>query len=172
MGYSPERVNPGDSNHSLARIPKVIAGASSAVTELMAGIYGTITGEVLKNTHRDLNIALMNEAAMIFDRLGIDTQEVIRTASTKWNFARFQPGMVGGHCMGTDSYYLSHAAEKAGHVAHLILAGRQVNDAMGRYVAERTCALIKAHQDNMEDTRVLILGFTFKEDIPTRATPG
>ena len=178
LGYSPERVNPGDNTHSLPRIPKVIAGASSAVTELMAAVYGTITSGVhraasiktaeaaklLENTQRDLNIALMNEAAMIFDRLGVDTQEVIRTASTKWNFARFQPGLVGGPCIGTDSYYLTHAAQKIGHQAHLILAGRQVNDAMGRYVAERTGALIQSHPDQIEQARVLILGFTFKED--------
>ena len=180
MGYSPERVNPGDRNHTLERIPKVIAGASYEVTELMAAVYGMITAEVhraasikvaeaakvLENTQRDMNIALMNEVAAIFDLLGVDTQEVIRTASTKWNFARFQPGLVGGHCIGTDSYYLAHVAERMGHQPHLILTGRKVNDAMGRYVAQRAVAMINSHRDKHVDARVLILGFTFKEDVP------
>ena len=185
LGYSPERVNPGDRAHSLERIPKVVAGENRAVTELMAAVYGAIVADihrsasiktaeaakVLENTQRDVNIALMNEAAMVFHRLGVDTQEVIRTAATKWNFARFQPGLVGGDCIGTDSYYLVHAAEQTGHRPQLVLAGRQVNDSMGRYVAERTVALLESLRTAPERARVLVLGFTFKEDVPdTRNT--
>ena len=185
LGYSPERMNPGDRKHSLAAIPKVVAGDSPAVTELMAAIYGAVAGgvhraasiktaeaaKVLENTQRDLNIALINEAAMIFDRLGVDTQEVIRTASTKWNFVPVQPGLVGGHCIATDPYYLAHVAEQNGHMPHLIRAGRRVNDAVGHYVAERTAELIRSNRGQVEGARALVLGFTFKEDVPdTRNT--
>ena len=185
LGYSPERVNPGDSAHSLERIPKVVAGENRAVTDLMAAVYGTVVrdvhrvagirtaeaAKVLENTQRDVNIALINEAAMVFDRLGVDTGEVLRTAGTKWNFVRFQPGLVGGHCIGTDSYYFVHAAEQVGHTPRVVLAGRQVNDGMGRYVAERTVALIVSHGTAAQQARVLILGCTFKENVPdTRNT--
>lgn len=186
LGYSPERMNPGDRKHSLEAIPKVVAGDSPAVTELMAAIYGTVAGgvhraasiktaeaaKVLENTQRDLNIALINEAAMIFHRLGVDTQEVIRTASTKWNFVPVQPGLVGGHCVATDPYYLAHVAEQNGCPPDLIRAGRQVNDAVGYYVAERTAELIRSNREGRaEGARALVLGFTFKEDVPdTRNT--
>ena len=180
VGYSPERINPGDREHSLGRIPKVIAGENDAVSELMAMIYGAIANgvfrarsirtaeaaKVLENTQRDVNIALINEASMIFGSLGVDTQDVIRTASTKWNFAVFQPGLVGGDCIATDPYYLIHAAEKLGISSSLILSGRRVNDGMAHYVAERTIALIESPEEVAGPIRVLILGVTFKEDIP------
>ena len=180
LGYSPERINPGDEEHTVELMVKVVAGESPRVTELMCSVYGAVTGgsvhrsasiriaeaaKVFENTQRDLNIALMNELAMICHRLDVDTGEVIRTASTKWNFAHFEPGLVGGHCIGVDPYYLTHAAERVGHLPHLILAGRQVNDAMGRYVATRTAALLRAQHDDLSDTNVLVLGFTFKEDV-------
>ena len=179
VGYSPERINPGDREHALGRIPKVIAGENLAVTELMEMVYGTIANgvhrassiktaeaaKVLENTQRDVNIALMNEAAMIFGRLGVDTKEVIRTANTKWNFARFEPGLVGGDCIATDPYYLLHAAKKTGSACAVIAAGRAVNDSMGRYVAERTLALIRSQKTALANARILILGISFKEDI-------
>ena len=181
LGYSPERINPGDDTHGLEQLVKVVAGGNRQVTELMTAVYGAVTGDrvyrstsiktaetakVIENTQRDLNIALMNELAMICDRLGLDTGEVLRTASTKWNFARFEPGLVGGHCIGIDPYYLTHVAEKVGHLPHVILAGRQVNDSMGRYVAERTVALIRSQKSDRKQPSVLVLGFTFKENIP------
>ena len=180
LGYSPERINPGDETHTLEALTKVVAGQTPHVTRLMTDVYGAVTAgkiypsasiktaeaaKVIENTQRDLNIALMNELAMIFDRLGLDTHEVIRTAGTKWNFARFEPGLVGGHCIGVDPYYLTHIAEKVGHLPRVILAGRYVNDFMGRYVAERTAALIRLHRKETREARVLILGFTFKENI-------
>ena len=181
LGYSPERINPGDENHSLERMVKVIAGECSAVTDLLTAVYGKVTGgkvhqsadirtaeaaKVIENTQRDLNIALMNELAMICDRLGLDTGEVIRTASTKWNFNRYEPGLVGGHCIGIDPYYLTFAAEQAGHHAQVILAGRQVNASMGRYVAERAISLLGNVGLQEGHARALILGLTFKENIP------
>lgn len=180
LGYSPERINPGDPSHSVERIVKVVAGESPDVTDLISHVYGAVTGgnvhrsasiktaetaKVIENTQRDLNIALMNELAMICDRLGVDTHEVIRTARTKWNFAPFEPGLVGGHCIGVDPYYLTHAAEQVGYVPHVILAGRQVNDSMGHYVAKRTVALIESRRGATEHARVLVLGVTFKENI-------
>ena len=180
LGYSPERINPGDGAHTLERLVKVIAGADRRVLELMSGVYGTITAagvyraasirtaelaKVLENTQRDLNIALMNELAMICDRLAVDTGEVISTAATKWNFARFEPGLVGGHCIGVDPYYLTHVAEQAGHRPQVILAGRRVNDAMGTYVAERTATLLGAARGSVERANVLVLGFAFKENV-------
>ena len=181
LGYSPERINPGDDTHTLEQLVKVVAGGSPQVTDLMTAVYGAVTGgkvyqaasiktaeaaKVIENTQRDLNIALMNELAMICDRIGVDTGEVIRTASTKWNFARFEPGLVGGHCIGVDPYYLTYVAEKAGHLPQVILAGRQVNDLMGRYVAERAVSLIRTHNSGVNEARVLVLGLTFKENIP------
>ena len=180
LGYSPERINPGDSSHTVERIVKVVAGESHGVTDLMTHVYGAVTGgnvhrsasiktaetaKVIENTQRDLNIAFMNELAMICDRLGVDTNEVIRTARTKWNFAPFEPGLVGGHCIGVDPYYLTHAAEQVGYVPHVILAGRQVNDSMGHYVAKRTAALIESRRGAIEHARVLVLGVTFKENV-------
>ena len=181
LGYSPERINPGDDTHTLEQLVKVIASNERPVSELMSAVYGAVTdagvyqaesirtaelAKVLENTQRDLNIALMNELAMICDRLAVDTRDVIRTAATKWNFARFEPGLVGGHCIGVDPYYLTHVAEQAGHTPQVILAGRQVNDAMGQYVAERTIALIRSARGSVERANILVLGFTFKENVP------
>ena len=181
LGYSPERINPGDHKHGLESIVKVVAGQCSAVADLLTGVYGKLTGgrvhqsadirtaevaKVIENTQRDLNIALMNELAMICDRLGLDTVEVIRTANTKWNFARYEPGLVGGHCIGVDPYYLTYAAARAGHNAHVILAGRQLNALMGRYVAERAISLLGNRGQPEGRTKALILGLTFKENIP------
>ena len=180
LGYSPERINPGDPSHSVERIVKVVAGDSSQVTDLLIHVYGAVTGgnvhrsasiktaetaKVIENTQRDLNIAFMNELAMICHRLGVDTREVIRTARTKWNFAAFEPGLVGGHCIGVDPYYLTHAAEQVGYVPHVILAGRNVNDSMGHYVASHTAALIASRGGAPHASRALILGITFKENI-------
>ena len=181
LGYSPERINPGDDMHTLERLVKVVAGESPAVTDLLAALYGRVTGgevhksasirtaeaaKVIENTQRDLNIALMNELAMICDRLGLETCEVIRTASTKWNFARYEPGLVGGHCIGVDPYYLTYAAEQVGHHAQVILAGRKVNASMGRYVAERAISLLGNCSPQGKPAKALILGVTFKENIP------
>ena len=181
LGYSPERINPGDEAHTLDRLVKVIASGDRRVLELMGAVYGTITAagvhrsasirtaemaKVLENTQRDLNIALMNEVAMICDRLTIDTEDVIRTAATKWNFADFRPGLVGGHCIGVDPYYLTYAAEQAGHRPQVILAGRRVNDAMGDYVANRTVDLLRYTRGTAERANILVLGFSFKENVP------
>ena len=181
LGYSPERINPGDDMHTLERLVKVVAGESPAVTDLLTAVYGKVTGgevhqsasirtaeaaKVIENTQRDLNIALMNELAMICDRLGLETGEVIRTASTKWNFARYEPGLVGGHCIGVDPYYLTFAAEQVGHHAQVILAGRTVNASMGRYIAERAISLLGNGSPRGEPAKALILGVTFKENIP------
>ena len=172
---------PGDEVHTLERIVKVVAGESSSVTELLTDVYGKVTGgrvhqsanirtaeaaKIIENTQRDLNIALMNELAMICHRLGLETGEVIRTANTKWNFARYEPGLVGGHCIGVDPYYLTFAAEQVGHHAHVILAGRHVNSSMGKYIAERTISLTGSGKPQKECTKALILGLTFKENIP------
>ena len=182
VGYSPERISPGDDSHTLDRLVKVVAGGDYRVTELIAAVYGAVTrsgvyraasiktaemAKVIENTQRDLNIALMNELAMICDRLSLDTADVIEAAATKWNFARFEPGLVGGHCIGVDPYYLTHVAENAGHNPHVILAGRRVNDSMGRYVAQRTIELLRPSGNGRrtEVPSVLILGFTFKENI-------
>ena len=181
LGYSPERINPGDELHTLERLVKVVAGESPAVTDLLTAVYARVTGgevhqsasirtaeaaKVIENTQRDLNIALMNEVAMICDRLGLETGEVIRTASTKWNFARYEPGLVGGHCIGVDPYYLTFAAEHAGHHAQVILAGRRVNASMGRYVAEHAISLLGKGRPYGGSAKALILGLTFKENIP------
>ena len=153
LGYSPERINPGDHTHTIDKLVKVVAGDRTEVTDLMASVYGMVTGgkvyraasiktaeaaKLIENTQRDLNIALMNELAMICDRIGVDTGDVIRTAGTKWNFSPFEPGLVGGHCIGVDPCYLTFVAKTFGLLPRVTLAGRYVNDAMGRFVAERT----------------------------------
>jgi UDP-N-acetyl-D-galactosamine dehydrogenase len=181
LGYSPERINPGDEIHSLERMVKVVAGDCSVVTELLTAVYGKLTGgrvhqsvdirtaeaaKVVENTQRDLNIALMNELAMICDRLDLDTREVIRTASTKWNFFPHEPGLVGGHCIGVDPYYLLFAAAEAGHHAQLVTAGRQVNASMGRYISDRVISLLGSNKRHRGRVKTLILGLTFKENIP------
>lgn len=179
VGYSPERINPGDKEHTLANIVKVVAGDDSQTLELLAELYGTIVSagihkvasireaeaaKVIENTQRDLNIALMNELAVIFDNLGIDTQNVLAAAGTKWNFLPFKPGLVGGHCIGVDPYYLTYKAETMGYHPEVILAGRRINDNMGKFVAEKTIKLMCSAGRNIIGGRVAIFGLTFKED--------
>ncbi|MBW7470439.1 Vi polysaccharide biosynthesis UDP-N-acetylglucosamine C-6 dehydrogenase TviB [Marinobacter sp. F4218] len=180
-GYSPERVNPGDKEHRVTTIMKVTSGSTPAVAEEVDALYADIitagthkassikvaeAAKVIENTQRDLNIALMNELAKIFARLGIDTHEVLAAADTKWNFLPFKPGLVGGHCIGVDPYYLTHKAQAIGYHPEIILAGRRVNDGMGPYVAaELVKAMIKAGH-TVANARVLIMGFTFKENCP------
>jgi UDP-N-acetyl-D-galactosamine dehydrogenase len=176
LGYSPERINPGDKEHTVERVTKIVAGETPAVTARLVEIYGALTGgnifvaadiktaeaaKVIENAQRDLNIAFINEVTMIFDRLGLSASDVLAAARTKWNFQDFRPGLVGGHCIGVDPYYLAHCAQQAGHHPEIILAGRRINDAMGEFVAGRIdAALGKA------GARILILGLTFKENVP------
>jgi len=179
VGYSPERINPGDREHSLTKIVKVVAGDTPDTLDkvvrlygsiISAGVYPTATikeaeaAKVIENTQRDLNIALMNELAIIFDRLGIDTQNVLRAAGTKWNFLPFRPGLVGGHCIGVDPYYLTYRAEMAGYHPQVILAGRRINDTMGKFIAEKTVKLMIASGQNIKGAKVGVLGLTFKEN--------
>jgi len=181
VGYSPERVNPGDKNHTIDKIVKVVAGDTPETTEFLAQLYGSVitagihkapdiktaeAAKVIENTQRDLNIALMNELSIIFNKMGIDTKAVLEAAATKWNFLRFEPGLVGGHCIGVDPYYLTFKAQAEGHHPEIILAGRRINDYMPKFVAENTVkSLIKAGKA-VKGSKVLILGFTFKENIP------
>lgn len=181
VGYSPERINPGDKVHRLETIVKVVAGQDDTTGKLLQDVYGTIVeagthlaadirtaeaAKVIENTQRDLNIALMNELAMIFDRMGIDTLDVLEASGTKWNFLPFRPGLVGGHCIGVDPYYLTFKAEAIGFHPQVILAGRQINDAMGKHIAEATVKrLIKADK-KIKGARVGVLGITFKENVP------
>jgi UDP-N-acetyl-D-galactosamine dehydrogenase len=181
VGYSPERINPGDRVHTVDRIVKVVSGSDPPTLDLLAGMYGKITSagvyrapslkvaeaaKVIENTQRDLNIALMNELALIFDRLGIATADVLEAAGTKWNFLPFQPGLVGGHCIGVDPYYLTYRAEAAGYHPEVILAGRRINDSMGKYLAEKTVKLLIARGRKVLGARVGVFGLTFKENIP------
>ena len=180
VGYSPERINPGDREHSLERIVKVVSGDSPETLERVAALYAGIVpagvhrapsievaeaAKVIENTQRDLNIALMNELAMIFDRLGLDTHEVLRAAQTKWNFLRFTPGLVGGHCIGVDPYYLTHRAEEVGYRPQVILAGRRINDGMAPFVAAKVCELLERGGRSPRGARVSVLGLTFKENV-------
>lgn len=181
LGYSPERINPGDKVHRLESIRKIVAGSDSATADLLTKVYGAVVeagihrassikvaeaAKVIENTQRDINIALMNELAIIFNKLGIDTLEVLEAAGSKWNFLPFRPGLVGGHCIGVDPYYLTYKAEEIGCHPEVILAGRRINDGMGKYVAE-TCVkrLINAGK-HVKGARVGLLGFTFKENVP------
>lgn len=180
VGYSPERVNPGDKNHTIDKIVKVVAGDTPETTRILAELYGSVipagihiapdiktaeAAKVIENTQRDINIALMNELSIIFNKLGIDTKAVLEAAGTKWNFLRFEPGLVGGHCIGVDPYYLTFKAKAVGYHPEVILAGRRINDYMGKYVAEMTVkTLIKAGKA-VRGCKVLILGLTFKENI-------
>jgi UDP-N-acetyl-D-galactosamine dehydrogenase len=180
-GYSPERINPGDKEHRIATIMKVTSGSTPAVADEVDALYADIitagthkassikvaeAAKVIENTQRDVNIALMNELSMIFGRLGIDTHDVLAAAGTKWNFMPFKPGLVGGHCIGVDPYYLTHKAQAIGYHPEIILAGRRVNDGMGPYVAaELVKKMIKAAH-TVAHARVLVLGFTFKENCP------
>ena len=181
VGYSPERINPGDKEHTLTRIVKVVSGDTPETLERVAAVYASViaagvhkassirvaeAAKVIENTQRDLNIALMNELAIIFHRIGIDTMEVLKAAGTKWNFLPFRPGLVGGHCIGVDPYYLTHKAEKVGYNPQVILAGRRINDGMGRYVAEQTVKCMAAAGFAAKDQDVIVLGLTFKENCP------
>ncbi|MGE5500424.1 MAG: nucleotide sugar dehydrogenase [Ignavibacteriales bacterium] len=180
-GYSPERANPGDQEHRLTTITKVTAGSSPEAADFVDALYGSIipagthkassikvaeAAKVIENTQRDVNIALINEIAMLFNRLGVDTQEVLAAAGTKWNFLPFRPGLVGGHCIGVDPYYLTHKAEQIGYHPEVILAGRRINDGMGEYIAGRVLRLLVRKGINPVGARALILGLTFKENCP------
>ncbi len=179
LGYSPERINPGDKEHTLERITKVVSGEDAATLERVASAYGAIidagvhrapsirvaeAAKVIENTQRDLNIALMNELAIIFDRIGIRTSDVLAAASTKWNFLRFRPGLVGGHCIGVDPYYLTMKAQQLGYQPEVILAGRRINNNMGPYVAAKVVKLLIDADLSVKGARVGVLGLTFKED--------
>ncbi len=181
LGYSPERINPGDKAHPLEKIVKVVAGQDGATLETLAELYGSIieagihrapsikvaeAAKAIENTQRDLNIALMNEVAKICHLIGIRTRDVLDAAGTKWNFLKFHPGLVGGHCIGVDPYYLTAKAEQLGYQPEVILSGRRVNDGMGAYLAQRVVKLIAASGQPIVNARVGILGFTFKENVP------
>ena len=181
VGYSPERINPGDKVHTLTSIVKVVAGDEPQTLDLVAKIYGTViqagvykaasikvaeAAKVIENTQRDLNIALMNELSMIFNRVGIDTIDVLEAAGTKWNFLPFRPGLVGGHCIGVDPYYLTHKAEQLGYIPQVILAGRRINDAMGPYVARQAIKEMIKRGHSIQGANVIVLGLTFKENVP------
>ena len=181
VGYSPERINPGDKRHRLADVVKVTAGSTPAAAAYVDALYAGIVpagthrtaniriaeaAKVIENIQRDLNIALVNELAMIFDRLELDTQAVLEAAGSKWNFLPFQPGLVGGHCIGVDPYYLASKAEQAGHHPHLVLTGRRINDAMAGYVATRVVALMQQRGIAVAGARVLVMGLAFKENCP------
>jgi UDP-N-acetyl-D-galactosamine dehydrogenase len=179
VGYSPERINPGDRKHLLTNVVKVVAGDTPETLDRVAALYERIVApgvhrcssiktaeacKVIENTQRDLNIALMNELAIIFDKVGVDTHEVLEAAGTKWNFLHFKPGLVGGHCIGVDPYYLTHKAEKLGYHPDVILAGRRINDGMAKYIAEQTVKQMIAAGSAIKGAKVVVLGLTFKED--------
>ncbi len=181
VGYSPERINPGDKTHTLESVVKIVSGSDEQTLNLLTGVYGKIVkaglhkassikvaeaAKVIENTQRDLNIALMNELSMIFDRMGIDTTEVLEAAGTKWNFLPFRPGLVGGHCIGVDPYYLTFKAESLGYHPEMILAGRRINDGMGKCVAERTVKMLIQSNKYVRAAKIAMLGLTFKENVP------
>lgn len=181
LGYSPERINPGDREHTLEKTVKVVAGQDGATLDRVAGAYAAIVdagvhrassirvaeaAKVIENTQRDLNIALMNELALIFDRLDIRTKDVLEAAGTKWNFLPFRPGLVGGHCIGVDPYYLTAKAEAVGYHPQVILAGRRINDSMGAFVAQRVIKLLIAQGTRIGAAKIGVLGLTFKENVP------
>jgi UDP-N-acetyl-D-galactosamine dehydrogenase len=181
LGYSPERINPGDKEHTLEKIIKVVSAQDDESLEIIASTYSLVVkagvhrassikvaeaAKVIENTQRDLNIALMNELALIFHRLGIDTKSVLDAAGTKWNFLKFSPGLVGGHCIGVDPYYLTAKAESVGYHPQVILAGRRINNGMGKFVAEQTMKLIGQLGRPINDLKVAVLGLTFKENVP------
>ena len=180
-GYSPERINPGDKEHRLTTIRKITSGSTPEAAEFVDKLYGAIieagthrassirvaeAAKVIENTQRDVNIALINELALIFHRLGIDTEEVLQAAGTKWNFLPFRPGLVGGHCIGVDPYYLTHKAQEIGYHPEMILAGRRLNDNMGQYVAGEVLRLMTDRRIHIKDSRILVLGLAFKENCP------
>lgn len=181
LGYSPERINPGDKEHTLERIIKVVSGQDEQTLDRVSEVYGSVVkagihrapsirvaeaAKVIENTQRDVNIALMNELAMIFDRMGISTRDVLSAAGTKWNFLKFHPGLVGGHCIGVDPYYLTAKAEELGYNPQVILAGRRINDGMGAFIAQKTLKLLAKKRISGKDARIGILGLTFKENVP------
>ena len=180
-GYSPERINPGDKLHRLETIKKVVSGSTPETAERVKALYDTIitagtylapdlktaeAAKVIENTQRDINIAFVNELAIIFEKLGIDTHEVLKASRTKWNFLNFQPGLVGGHCIGVDPYYLTHKAETVGYHPEVILSGRRINDGMGPFVASRVIKLMIQRGQKIQASKVLVLGITFKENCP------
>ncbi|MCG2634663.1 MAG: nucleotide sugar dehydrogenase [Gammaproteobacteria bacterium] len=179
VGYSPERINPGDREHRLDNVIKVVSGQDDATLDRVVSLYERVVNaglfrassirvaeaaKVIENTQRDLNIALVNELAIIFNRMGVDTSEVLAAAGSKWNFLPFRPGLVGGHCIGVDPFYLTYAAQQHGYHPHVILAGRRINDGMGRYIAEQTVKQIILNDRPVKGARVLVMGLTFKED--------
>ncbi|MBP9837340.1 MAG: nucleotide sugar dehydrogenase [Proteobacteria bacterium] len=181
LGYSPERINPGDKEHTLESIIKIVSGEDADTLAVVADVYGTIVNagvhkassikvaeaaKVIENTQRDLNIALMNELALIFDRMSISTKEVLEAAGTKWNFLKFSPGLVGGHCIGVDPYYLTTKAEQLGYRPQVILAGRRINDSMGQFIAQKTVKLMINAGHKIKDAKIGVLGITFKENVP------
>jgi len=181
VGYSPERVNPGDKERTITKIVKVVSGDDAATSQAVAELYGSVitagvhrassikvaeAAKVIENTQRDLNIALMNELSLIFDKIGIDTLEVLQAAGTKWNFLPFRPGLVGGHCIGVDPYYLTHKAEMLGYHPQVILAGRRINDGMAAYVAQQTVKCMISNGSPVKGAKVIVLGLTFKENCP------
>jgi len=180
LGYSPERINPGDKNHTLAKIIKVVSGCDAESLDQIAKVYELVVqagvhrascikvaeaAKIIENTQRDLNIALMNELSIIFDKMGINTYEVLEAAGTKWNFLKFQPGLVGGHCIGVDPYYLTHKAKELGYHSEVILSGRNINDNMGKYVAKKVIQHIIKNSGDVKSSKVLIKGATFKENV-------
>lgn len=180
-GYSPERINPGDKEHRLTTILKITSGSTPEIADYVDAVYNSIitagthkassikvaeAAKVIENTQRDVNIALINELALIFNKLGIDTLEVLEAAGSKWNFLPFRPGLVGGHCIGVDPYYLTHKAQEIGYQPEIILAGRRINDGMGSYVVERLIKLMTQKRIHVVDANILIMGFTFKENCP------
>lgn len=181
VGYSPERVNPGDKERTITKITKVVSGDDAATLERVAQLYESVitagvhrassikvaeAAKVIENTQRDLNIALMNELAIIFDRIGIDTLEVLKAAGTKWNFLPFRPGLVGGHCIGVDPYYLTHKAEMVGYHPEVILAGRRINDGMAAFIARQTSIQLVRAGNSVKSAKIIVLGLTFKENCP------
>jgi UDP-N-acetyl-D-galactosamine dehydrogenase len=181
VGYSPERINPGDKEHTLTRIVKVVSGDTPETLQKVADLYSAVitagvhrassikvaeAAKVIENTQRDLNIALMNELALIFERIGIDTHEVLKASGTKWNFLPFRPGLVGGHCIGVDPYYLTRKAEMLGYHPQVILAGRRINDGMGKFVAEQVVKRLIQNAQPVTNQVAIVLGLTFKEDVP------
>ena len=180
IGYSPERINPGDKEHTLSSIIKVVSGCDTESLEVIAKVYELVVdagvhkassikvaeaAKVIENTQRDLNIALMNELSIIFDKMGINTFEVLEAAGTKWNFLKFQPGLVGGHCIGVDPYYLTHKSKELGYDSQVILAGRAINDGMGGYIAKKVLQHIIHNNGNVKHAKVLVMGATFKENV-------
>jgi nucleotide sugar dehydrogenase len=180
IGYSPERINPGDKEHTLSSIVKVVSGCDTESLEVIAKVYELVVdagvhkassikvaeaAKIIENTQRDLNIALMNELSIIFDKMGINTFEVLEAAGTKWNFLKFQPGLVGGHCIGVDPYYLTHKSKELGYDSQVILAGRAINDGMGEYVAKKVLQHIIHYNGNVKHAKVLVMGATFKENV-------